>query len=179
MKKTVLMILAVVCLLLCGCRSKNDEPVMPVAKTFSAAGMNLTLTEDFGEKQHAAYTAYYESEDLLVLAVKEEYTLFENTDFSAQTSPERYADLVWKSNQMEGDLLLQENDDLLWFEYDRHVNGVDYRYRAYVFKANDGFWLVQFAARADRYAELSSTIAGYGASVYFDKPFISTLPETN
>ena len=179
MKKTLLMILVAFCLLLCGCQAKSDEPVLPVAQDFSAAGMTLTLTEDFAQKQHAAYTAYFESADLLVLGLKEEYTLFEHTDFSAQTSPERYADLVWKSNRMEGDVPLQESDDLLWFEYDNHVNGVDYRYRAYVFKANDGFWLVQFAAHAESFDSFSDTIAGYAASIYFDKPYISTLPEQN
>lgn len=177
MKKTILMILLTLCLLLCGCQTQDEEPAAPVLQDFSAAGMNLTLTEDFAEKQHAAYTAYYESADLLVLGTKEEYTLFENTDFSAQTSPERYAALVWSANQMEGEVPLEEADGLLWFEYDSHVNGSDYRYRAYVFKADDGFWLIQFAARTDSFDGLSDAIGEYAASVYFDMPYLSTLPE--
>ena len=174
-KKLFLMILTL-CLLLCGC-AKEELPAEPVVKDFAAAGLHLTLTEDFAEKQHAAYTLYAESADLLVLGLKEEYTLFENTDFSAQTSPEQYAALVWTANQLEGEVPLVDDGALLWFEYDNHVNGADYRYRAYVFKDNEGFWLLQFAARADGFDALSETIRGYAQSVYFDKPFLSTLPE--
>ena len=176
MKKLFLMILTL-CLLLCGCAGEEELPAEPVAKEFDVSGLHLTLTEDFSEKQHAAYTAYYESADLLVLGLKEEYTLFENTDFSKQTSPEQYAALVWSANQMDGEVPLVDDGELLWFEYDNHVNGADYRYRSYVLKADDGFWLLQFAARSDEFDALSETIRGYASSVYFDKPFLSTLPE--
>jgi hypothetical protein len=175
-KKLFFMILTL-CLLLCGCGADAEAPAEPVEKEFAAAGLHLTLTDAFAEKSHAAYTLYAESEKLLVLGLKEEYSLFENTDFSAQTSPEQYAALVWSANQLEGEVPLVDDGELLWFEYDNHVNGADYRYRAYVFKDNDGFWLLQFAAHADAFEALSETIRGYAGSVYFDKPFLSTLPE--
>lgn len=175
-KKSLLMLLLTLCLLLCGC-SEEEVPAEPVEQAFTAAGLHLTLTDEFTEKQHAAYTLYAESEDLLVLGLKEEYTLFENTDFSAQTSLKQYAALVWSANQLEGEVPLEDDGELLWFEYDNHVNGADYRYRAYVFKDNEGFWLLQFATHAEEFAALSETIRGYAASVYFDKPYISVLPE--
>ena len=176
-KESLLMILLTLCLLLCGCAAEDEQPAAPVATEFAAAGMHLTLTDAFAEKSHAAYTLYAESENLLVLGLKEEYTLFENTDFSAQTSPEQYAALVWNANRLEGELPLNEDGGLLWFEYDNHVNGADYRYRAYVYKDNEGFWLLQFAARAEEFSALSAQIREYAASVYFDKPYLSALPE--
>ena len=175
-KKLLLMILTL-CLLLCGCGAEDEAPAEPAAKEFVAAGLHLTLTDAFVEKSHAAYTLYAESEDLLVLGLKEEYTLFENTDFSAQTSLKQYAELVWIANQLEGELPLVDDGEHLWFDYDKHVNGADYRYRAYVLKDNEGFWLLQFAARADEFEALTEPIREYAASVYFDMPFISTLPE--
>ncbi len=177
MNKKLLLILLTLCLLLCGCTAEEEQPAEPVAKEFVAAGLHVTLTEAFTEKQHVAYTLYAESADLLVLGLKEEYSLFENTDFSAQTSPEQYAALVWSANQLEGEVPLVDDGELLWFEYDNHVNGADYRYRAYVYKDNEGFWLLQFATRAEEFAALSDTMGDYAASVYFDMPYLSTLPE--
>ena len=176
MMKRLMFLILTLCLL-CGCSAQEELPAEPVAKEFSAAGLHLTLTEEFAGKQHAAYTLYAESENLLVLGLKEEYTLFENTDFSAQTSLKQYAELVWVANQLEGELPLVDDGEHLWFDYDNHVNGADYCYRAYVFKDNEGFWLLQFAARADEFEALTEAMREYAASVYFDKPFISTLPE--
>ena len=168
-KKLFFMILTL-CLLLCGCAQETEVPAEPVAKEFVTAGLHLTLTDAFAEKSHAAYTLYAESEDLLVLGLKEEY-------FSAQTSLKQYAELVWVANQLEGELPLVDDGEHLWFDYENHVNGADYRYRAYVFKDNEGFWLLQFAARAEEFETLTEAMREYVASVYFDKPFISTLPE--
>ena len=176
MKKKILFILLSLCLMLCGC-AEEEEPVGPAAKEFVSAGLHVTMTDAFTEKQHAAYTFYAESADLLVLGLKEEYTLFENTDFSAQTSPEQYAALVWHGNQLEGDVPLESDDELLWFDYEKHVNGADYRYRAYVFKDNEGFWLLQFAARAEEFPALAQSMGEYALTVYFDQPFLSVLPE--
>lgn len=177
MKTKLFSILLTLCLLLCGCAAEEEQPTPPAEIDFAAAGMHLTLTEEFTEKQHVAYTALYESAELAVMVLKEEYTLFDNTDFSAQTSPEQYAELVWLSNQLEGEVPLQETDGITWFEYSRTTNGTDYTYRAYVFKSNEGFWLFQFAARSEAFPALTDTIHGYALSVYFDAPYISTLPE--
>ena len=49
-KKLFLMIL-ILCLLLCGCGAEDEAPAAPVATEFTAAGMHLTLTDAFAEKQ--------------------------------------------------------------------------------------------------------------------------------
>jgi hypothetical protein len=149
-----------------------------VAADFAAAGMHITLTDAFTEKQHVSYTACYESTDIALLVLLEEYSLFDNTDFSLQTPVAQYAELVRNANQLPAaEVTIVEEDDLTWFEFTRTLNGVENTYRAYVYKSNDGFWLFQFAARSDRFEAVKDTIRGYAASVYFDKPFISTLPE--
>ena len=177
MKLKSIPLLLALALLLCGCTSQPAEETVPVPTDFAAAGMHLTLTDDFAEKQHVSYTAMYHSEEVAVMVLKEEYELFDNTEFSSRTSPEQYAALVWSSNQLQGEIPLQEADDLTWFEYDRTVNGTDYRYRAYVYKSNEAFWLFQFSVRAEAFAAQSEAIHGYAASVYFDAPYLSTLPE--
>jgi len=157
-------------MLLVGC-AEETAPAEPVAQDFSKAGMTLTLTDAFAEKEYVTYTACYESADISVMALKEEYDLFDNTDFSSATSLEEYAGLVWSANQFEGNVPLVTDGDLRYFEFDRTANGNDYTYRAYVYKAADGFWLVQFVSRADRYEELQDTMHGYAAGVVFAEPY--------
>lgn len=172
MKRKLFPILAALILLLCGCTA-DDTSAEPVAKAFSRAGMTLTLTDAFAEKEYVTYTACYESADLSVMALKEEYSLFDNTDFSSASTLEEYAGLVWSANQFAGNVPLVTEGDLRYFEFERSANGNDYTYRAYVYKAADGFWLVQFVSRADRYAELRDTMQDYAASVTFDAPYAS------
>ena len=178
MKLKLLPMLLALILLLCGCAAEEEVPAGPVAAEFSASGMHITLTDEFAEKQHVSYTACYESTDIALLVLLEEYSLFDNTDFSAQTPVAQYAELVRNSNQLPADsVTVNETDGLTWFEFTRTLNGVDNTYRAYAFKSNDGFWLFQFAARSDTYESVKDTIHGYAMSVYFDKPYISSLPE--
>lgn len=177
MKLKLFPVLLALCLLLCGC-AKDDAPVGPVAAEFSAAGMHITLTDAFTEKQHVSYTACYESTDIALLVLLEEYGLFEHTDFSRQTTPMQYAELVCNANLLSlEDVTIAESDTLTWFEFTRTQNGVDNTYRAYVFKSDDGFWLFQFAARSDMYEAVKDTIHGYAASVSFDKPFVPATEE--
>ena len=168
--KLIPLLLAV--LMLCGCVG-SPAPAEPVAAEFSKAGMTVTLTDAFAEKEYVSYTACYESADISVMALKEEYSLFDNTDFSSASSLEEYAGLVWNANQFTGNVPLVTDGGLQYFEFDRSSNGNEYTYRAYVFKAADGFWLVQFVSRADRYAELADTMHAYAGTVTFAQPYVS------
>lgn len=171
MMKLKLIPLLLAVLMLCGCASEAT-PAEPVAADFSKAGMTVTLTDAFAEKEYVSYTACYESAEISVMALKEEYTLFDNTDFSSASSLEEYAGLVWNANQFTGAVPLVTDGNLQYFEFDRSANGNEYTYRAYVFKAADGFWLVQFVSRADRYAELADTMHAYAATVTFAQPYV-------
>lgn len=173
MKTKLFSIMLTLVLLLTGCAAAETEPAAPAAQDFSKAGLTVTLTEEFYEKEHMGYTTCFLSEDIAVFLLKEEYTLFENTDFSSASSLEEYAGLVWNANQFTGNVPLVTDGDLKYFEYDYSANGNDYTYRTYVFKAADGFWLVQFAALADSYDALQDTMHGYAASVVFDAPYVT------
>ena len=174
MKRTLFSVMLAAMLLLCGCSTAEEEPVAPAAVDFGRAGMTVTLTDEFFEKEHMGYTVCYSSADLAVFVLKEEYTLFENTDFSSATSLEEYAGLVWSANQFAGNVPLVSDGDLKYFEYDYAANGNNYTYRTYVFKDAEGFWLVQFASLTDRYEALKDTMHGYAATVTFEAPYVET-----
>ena len=159
--------------LLCGCSVSEPAPAEPVAQTFGKAGMSITLTDAFYEKDHVAYTACFTSDDIAVFTLREEYSLFEHTDFSSATSLEEYAGLVWSSNQFQGTVPLVTDGDLQYFEYDFISNGNEYTYRTYVFKDAEGFWLVQFATFTSSFEALQDTIHSYAATVTFDAPYVA------
>ncbi|MBQ3010474.1 MAG: hypothetical protein IJD81_04735 [Oscillospiraceae bacterium] len=171
MKHKLFPILLALVLLLTGCSAAETEPAPPAAQEFAKAGIHLTLTEEFYEKEHMGYTTCYLSDDIAVFLLKEEYTLFENTDFSSASTPEEYAGLVWNANQFTGNVPLVTEGNLKYFEYSYSANGNDYTYRTYVFKAADAFWLVQFASLSDSYDSLKGTMQAYAETVVFDAPY--------
>lgn len=172
MKYKLFSIILALALLLTGCTAADTEPAPPAAQDFGKAGMTITLTEEFYEKDHMGYTTCFLSDDIAVFVLKEEYSLFEHTDFSSASTLEEYAGLVWNANQFTGNVPLISDGDLKYFAYDYAANGNNYTYRTYVFKSADAFWLVQFAALSEHYDALTDTMHGYAATVRFDTPYV-------
>ncbi|MBO7297734.1 MAG: hypothetical protein J6U60_01650, partial [Clostridia bacterium] len=97
MKKIYKSILTLICsfvgviLVLCGCDSGSKE----TSKKFEKAGLTITLTTEFHEKEHVEYTAYYASDKMIVVTIKEAFTSFEKLGKDAEMmSVEEYARLV-------------------------------------------------------------------------------------
>lgn len=172
MKMKLFSLILALAMLMTGCTAAEAEPSEPVAQDFSKAGMTITLTDAFYEKEHVGYTTCFLSDDIAVFVLKEEYTLFENTDFSSASTREEYAGLVWNANQFTGNVPLVTDGELKYFEYDYSANGNDYTYRTYVFKASDSFWLVQFASFTDSYDAMKDTMHAYAETVVFDEPYV-------
>lgn len=113
----------------------------PSPKTFEKAGMQITLTGSFYEKDIASMTAYYESRTSIVTALKEEFTLadgFENYTLS------QYSGLVLKGNKLTATVHEREGKEYQYFSYEKSVNGKEFYYLATTHKASDAFWLIQF-----------------------------------
>ncbi len=167
-RKLTSLLLAAILLLCSGCSlmtSQPEEPLPPQPMTYSKAGLSITLTDEFTEKDYVTYTAVYESPRIAVFALKEEFRLFDSSVLSSESSTADYAGLLWKSNGFTDELPLTEQDGLTWFDYDRSVNGADYTYRVYAFKGSDSFWMVQFAAFADSFDGLAPVIHSYAKTV--------------
>ena len=169
MKRKLLLLLLAAVLLCSGCipTAQTEEPLPPQPVTFTKDELSVTLTDAFTEKSYVTYTAVYDSADIALFALKEEFRLFDSSVLSAESSPADYAALLWKSNGFTDELPLAEGDELTWFDYSRTVNGNDYTYRVYVYRSDEAFWMVQFAAFADQFDTLSPTIHGYAATVSF------------
>ncbi len=163
MKKKILMLLSAILVVACilgiaGCGAKE--------KRFSKAGMHITLTTEFYEKELDGQTAYWESARNIAIALKESYTdaLAENV-----TTLSEYTDAVITINKIKNaDVHTREGKDYLYFTYDRSVSGKNFFYLAttHLYEA-DSFWLIQFACEAKYKEDRVELFLGWADSVCF------------
>ena len=134
-------------------------------KTFSKAGMSITLTNRFTEKEYISMTAYYESSDMLVTVLKEDFASYPSV---STWSVSKYAQNVVQANRLSGiDIQLSESG-YAYFEYAKTVSGNEYSYFATCHKAQDAFWLIQFAVFTKDFEEKMDTIWQYANSITFE-----------
>lgn len=155
MKKPLSLFLAVILILFAaaGCISGPKE------KSFEKAGMTIVLTDDFVEKEIVFATAYYESENTIASALKQEFYLFGDAEI---TLPE-YAQFVIYRNDFNVDI--QEKEGLTCFEREIEAHGKDYTFFTTFFKGDDAFWLFEFMCETKNYEELLPSFIKYAKSV--------------
>ena len=135
-------------------------------KTFSKAGMSITLTSDFEEKELESLTVYYESSNAIVAVLKEEFTLFDSLDLAAEDlTLNDYADLVLANNGLNAEI--KEANGLVYFNYEKDANGKSNTYLATVYKADDAFWLIQYCCPTDDYQKMEPGFIEWAQTVTF------------
>ena len=134
-------------------------------KTFTNDGMSITLSDEFKENDVGGYTAVYDSKKVAVFVLKEDFTFVEGFE---NYTLEQYAKLVITSNNL-GDPEVKTVDGLTVFEYEykNTENNNTYKYFSYVYKADDAFWLVQFAVRDNAVDKYEAKIEEWAKSVKF------------
>lgn len=162
MKKKLLAILCAVifALGLVGCFAAKE-------KTFEKAEMQITLTEDFGEKEYISFTSVYVSQDVMVFTLKEDAATFQQAGMSfSKMTLDEYAKMVIKANGLSVSPTVENG--LTCFVYEKTVSAKDYVYYACVYKSTDGFWLIQFATEQADFEELKPQLCKYAQSVTFE-----------
>lgn len=165
MKRLLTAALALILLsscLLCGCSLFEASP-----KTFSKAGMSITLTDRFSEKEYVSFTSVYDSQYVAVFVLKEEFSLLEDAGLSVgrNSTAEAYANLIIQLNNLN--VAPEEKDGFLTYTYQKDVNGDNYTYYAFVFKSEDAFWTFQFTTKTDQFEDQESNILTYAKSISF------------
>lgn len=114
MKKRYFALLLLICLSLAvlgGCFPAKD-------KEFSKAGMTITLTTKFTEKELASQTAYYESFTSIVTALKEEFSLMEG--FQDYTL-EEYTNIVLQQNKLNTTVTRPQGKEYYSFSFEKRL----------------------------------------------------------
>ena len=158
----VILVLLTVCLF-CGCSFFSGLGAAQ-EKEFSKAGMSITLTDDFTEQDIVSQTAVYASAKHIVMALKEEYALFE--EIGDSLSLQEYAQLVCQNNDLTADI--EEKDGLVCFEYENEANGRDFAYFAVVQKGTDAYWLFQFSCDSSNYEDSKEQFIDWAKTIRFE-----------
>ncbi len=140
----------------------NDAPV---PKTFSTNEIQITLTDEFRESNVKNYTVAYDSRDVAVFALKEEYV---SAPGLSEYTTAQYADLIIQANELQATKIQTENG-VTRFEYNYTNPDTDdwYRFFIYVYKTDDAFWSVQFATLNQNVNHYAPQIAQWANSVTF------------
>lgn len=157
-----LLLLVVFLSVLC-CSSCKAKP-----QTFSKLEMKIELTDEFYEKSHVSYTAYYESSEIICLALRESFSLLPGSE---SWSTQSYATRCIKANNLlntSEHLSTSGKTNYCYFEFMKTVNGETFSYYAACYKAEEAFWLIQFGGYTSNYADIRDDIVSFAESVVFE-----------
>jgi len=144
----------------------KEPPSQP--KTFTAEGMQITLTDAFQEADFSEYgfTLGYASKDTAIYVLKEEFTL--SAGFS-DISLQDYVQLVIANNDnLRGQSATQEQGQwILEYTTRNPEDGKIYSYLIVFLKGPDAFWMFEFSTHADNAQSMRQTYLDYAATICF------------
>ncbi len=143
-------------------------------KTFSKAGASITLTNFFVEKEYVTMTAYYESPQMIVTLLREDFTMLDGLE---DWTLEEYTQTTIDVNKLPSSKVAFSEDGYTYFEYTKEVSGNNYSYFATCHKTDNAFWLIQFGTLSKNYDKLSKTILKYAKTITFDG--VQNTPNVN
>lgn len=133
--------------------------------TFSAAGLQITLTEEFSpDHTMEGFTVCYLSPRVAVFALQEPFSLAEG--FGELTAAE-YGELVLEALPHGTETVTTEEDGLLYLTYEADVEGDRFFYFNTLHKTGDAFWQVCFAMPADLADTQLDTLMTWAKSIRF------------
>lgn len=135
-------------------------------KDFTCEGMTVTLTNRFKEANYEGYTVCYQSSDMIVIVLKESFSLQAGLD---QMTVEEYANLVRQANTSKSPSELTKHENFYSMEYTflNEQENQTYSYFTTMFKGTDAFWMIQFASKEEDYAAHKDTFLEFANSVKF------------
>lgn len=133
-------------------------------KTFTAAGMEITLTDAFSEGSVPGYTACYSSDAVSVYVLREGFDSFEGF---ADMTVAGYGTMVLGNNGLLDTVELKEEGDRASFEHRYAAGDREYAYHCVLLKGPDAFWLVQIAVPGEAEESYAADVSRWAKSISF------------
>lgn len=153
--------LLLVGVLLTGCAFLEDE------KTYEVNGIKITMANDMVEKDLVSQTAYLEGDEVIFTALKESFTDLSQVGITEESALKDYANLILTGNKLDSKVIEDDTNNVTYFTYEKEISGKDFYYLASVYKANDAFWLVNFACEKKNADEYKDKFLKWASTVEF------------
>ena len=139
----------------------------PQPKQFTYGEMSITLTDDFIESEYEKNDFMYESRNIAVFGLREDFNAAEG--FGDNTL-EQYANIVLQNNEHTSHKITSL-DNCVYYYYDFEVPDAKdtFRYFTFMYKSDKAFWLIQFAVSVDNVDSYEPQIMQWAKSVEFSK----------
>lgn len=139
------LVLSALCILFCGCGVSD--------KTVTVDKLSVTLPGNYADYSNesfsANYTFTYGYQDIAVMGLKEDFSLFR--EYGLDPTLEEYLNLVISANGITQPAT--EDNGLYTFSFSSDVDGVMYSYLAAVYEGSDAFWLVQAGCQSQNFGD--------------------------
>ena len=163
MKKIIALMLALVALL--SFVSCGQKPYESTAKSFSANGMTIKLTEAFKSVSMAGYAAVYEASETVVYVSNQQMSEFDKVK---EMSLEKYVGFFRDSNKSKTPSETKTDGDVIYIEYSSTGEGnVVYKYLTAFFEGNGVYVRVEFVAEDKNYEEYRPYFINWAKTVTF------------
>ncbi len=134
-------------------------------RDFTVDNMTITLTSMFREAEFEGFTQCYDSADVAVFMLKDEFSAVRGLE---DYTLEDYGNEVMWYNGLT-DAPLTAYSDFMYFTYtEPGSDGEPYRFFATVHKSGDAFWFIQFATKESTLSQYEDLFFQWADSVRFD-----------
>lgn len=138
----------------------------PKKQNFEHDNMQITLTDEFESSEVNGWDFCFSSNDVTIFGKKEafaDYPILEGFNLK------EYSTMLLSNSKLDDSVELRTSDDIYYFSYEmQNVGGkLDLTYYVMTFKANDGFWFINFTCPSEKVETLSSELFKYAGSVKF------------
>ena len=119
-------------------------------KMFSGNGIEITLTESFELEEIEGYTMGFDSENVCVFVLKENFSQSEGL---SELSLAEYSQMVYRANtsKFPGDVYNERGLTCMEYSFYNQDEAINYKYLSVMMKGSAAFWLIQFCCDADSY----------------------------
>ena len=132
-------------------------------KTFTNEGISMTLTSDFVPVEAEGFLLCYSTPETAAFVVKEPFSAYAELE---TFSLDRYTGLVISTNQLDSQLG-HTASGIPYYDYQGTDGSATIAFRAYTYRTEDAFWIVQFGTDADKIEAMYAQFDAWADTVTF------------